>query len=178
MFDYDTYHRARRDTHQQLHLLAVPRLLPVPRLLHEGRHRRRHGPRGHLRHGPCVRHLLRRSNTACSSRSASRYMQHPGVHPGHRRAGAVRRDVPQEVHPLAVHRAGHLPAAHHHQLRRPGRRAAERAEQLQLHREPSSTASPAASASCSPSCCLQACASSVAVCRLPRELRGLPDQPS
>ena len=66
--------------------------------------------------------------------------------------------------PSALHRARHLPAAHHHQLRRPRRRAAERAEQLRLHRErrlrhhrrprlprsPSSSSPPSATGSSSP----------------------------
>ena len=89
---------------------------PVPRLLEQGRHRRRHGPRSHLCHGPCIRDLLGR-RSVCARASWTCVPADLDLHSGHRRAGSVRRDVPEEVHPLAVLGTGHLPAPDHHQLR-------------------------------------------------------------
>ena len=87
---------------------------------------------------------------------------------------AVHRDVPQKVHADALHGPRRVPAADHHQLRRSRRGAAQRAERLQLHRDPWCTASPAALASCWRSTCSPAVRERLEFADYPKAFEGFP----
>ena len=124
-------HCFRRDSHQQLHFFPISRHLSLHGRVQKDGYCRRHGFRGYLCHGPGLRPVL--SGKPPSERPGSEVYADGCLYPGHRGSGAAGGDVPEKDHSHPLSGPGRLPPSYHHQLRRPGRGAAERAGGVQLH---------------------------------------------